>query len=342
MTRDDRGATEATLSARLHAVLGGGPDATQLEALYREAGAGLGREHPLSLLIEYHLNYVLGPARPVDDLLTVWSDLRERARVHLPECHPTLMAIRACYARCLSRRGHPGDLDRVVELLRAEVDRRVRRGVHDDWIGVARADLATALLERGRFGRFDPRLRDREADADIGTAREMIEAELDRRVKVHGLEHPFVWDIRALLGSALLAVAQRASGFRRHMLGEEVISLSDVLIQHDWQRACGHTMRALRGQLLRAEGLLVLNRMEDAEAEARLASVLAHRYRGHDSGRALLLLARAVAARDRPRALAIAREALTARREWFSAGGHQVEEAAHLVRALSGPAQAGT
>jgi hypothetical protein len=226
----------------------------------------------------------------------------------------------------------------VVELLRAEVDRRVRRGVHDDWIGVARADLATALLERGRCGRFDPRLRERDADADVVTAREMIEAELDRRVKVHGSEHPFVWDIRALLGSVLLAAAQRASGFRRHMLGEEVLSLSDDLVQHDWQRAFGHTMRALRGQLLRAEGLLVLNRMEEAEAEARLASVLARRYRGHDSGRALLLLARAVAARDRPRALGIAREALAARRDWFSVGGHQVEEAAHLVRALSRPA----
>jgi len=347
MTPEERSATEATLSARLHAVLGGGHDGAQLESLHCQAKALLGREHPLSLLVEYHLNYHVGPARPVEQSLAIWSDLRDRARMHLPECHPTAMAIRACHARCLSRRGQPGDLDRVVDLLRAEVDRRVRRGVHDDWIGVARADLATALLERGRFGRFDPRLRQRDADADVAAAREMIESELDRRIKEHGSEqrpsgcrshpstHPFVWDARVLLGSALLAAAQRASGFQQQILGEEVLTLSEDLIQHDWHRTGRHTMRALRGQLLRAEALSALQRTEEAEAEARLASVLARRYPEHDSGRALLVLARAVAARDRPSALAIATDALTARRAWFAAGAHQVAEAVHLVRALS-------
>jgi len=338
MTPKERGTTEATLSARLHAVLGGGHAGAQLELLHREAEAALGREHPLSLLVEYHLNYHLGPSRPVEQSLTVWADLRDRARLHLSECHPTAMAIRACHARCLSRRGQSGDLDRVVDLLRAEVDRRVRRDVHDDWIGVARADLAVALLDRGRFGRFDPRLRQRDADADIAAAREMIESELDRRVNEHGPEQAFVWDIRALLGSALLAAAQRASGFQQQMPGKEVLALSEDLIQLDWQRTSRHTLRALRGQLLRAEALSLLHRTEDAEAEARLASVLAHRYPEHDSGRALLVLARAVAARDRPLALAIASEALTARRAWFAAGAHQVAEAAHLVRALSAPA----
>jgi hypothetical protein len=334
MTPEERSATEATLSARLHAVLGGGHDSAQLESLHCQAKALLGREHPLSLLVEYHLNYHVGPARPVEQSLAIWSDLRDRARMHLPECHPTAMAIRACHARCLSRRGQPGDLDRVVDLLRAEVDRRVRRGVHDDWIGVARADLAMALLERGRFGRFDPRLRQRDADADVAAAREMIDSELDRRRKEHGSEHPFVWDVRALFGSALLAAAQRASGFQQQILGEEVLTLSENLIQHDWQRTSRHTMRALRGQLLRAEALSVLQRTDDAEAEARLASVL-RRYPEHDSGRALLVLARAVAARDRPAALAIATEALATRRAWFAAGAHQVAEAVHLVRTLS-------
>jgi len=338
MTPEERSATEATLSARLHAVLGGGHDGAQLESLHCQAKAQLGREHPLSLLIEYHLNYHVGPARPVEQSLTVWSDLRDRARMHLPDCHPTAMAIRACHARCLSRRGQPGDLDRVVDLLRAEVDRGVRRAVHDDWIGVARADLAMALLERGRFGRFDPRLRQRDADADVAAAREMTESELDRRSMEHGSDHPFVWDVRALLGSALLAAAQRASGFQQQILGKEVLTLSEDLIQHDWRRTSRHTMRALRGQLLRAEALSVLQRAEDAEAEARLASVLARRYPEHDSGRALLVLARAVAARDRPSALAIATEALTARRAWFPAGAHQVAEAVHLVRTLGGRA----
>lgn len=341
MSSDAIPTAEAKFSARLHAVLGARRGAARLATLHEEARSELGHEHQLTLLIEYHLNYALGPGRPVEESLSIWSDLQQRARQQLPEGHPTVMAIRACYARCLSRRGHPGDLDRVVDLHRAEVDRRVRRGSTDDWIGVARADLAIALLDRARLGHFDPRLRERDADADVAAARELVEFEVDRRIKVHGTDHPFTWDARTVLGSVLLARAWRAPYWERRELSEEALALAEALGRHEWQRNLSHTPRALRGQLLRAEALLLLGRCPEAEGEARLAAVLARRYRGLDTGRALLVLAQALAARDQVGALASATEALRVRRAWFSAAGHHVAEAVQLVRKLRGDRTAG-
>ena len=327
---------EAGVSAQLRALIGTGQCGAQLESLYREALTRLGPGHPVTLLIRCNANHYLDPIRPVDESLADWAELRDCAAARLPEHHPTLLTIRSHYARCLGRRGSPGDLDLAVELCRSEVDRRIDGEAGENLTGVARLDLAAALLDRGRSGRFDPALRRHRPGEDITEARHLVDRELARRTTAHGSAHPSTWHVHAIRGEVLLARSGRAEPAQRRRLGAEALSLAEILAEDEWRRSNSHTFRALRTQLLRAESLTVLGQDRKAESEARLAAVLARRYPGPAAGHALLLLARALIGRDRPAALAAATAALTARRALFPPGGRHVAEAEHLVGAVSG------
>ena len=93
MNTDDRGTIEATLRARLHALLGAKGSASQLTALHREAVAGLGAGHHVTLLIECKLDALRSLSLTVEESLAAWTDLFDRAGCSLSEGHPTLMAI---------------------------------------------------------------------------------------------------------------------------------------------------------------------------------------------------------------------------------------------------------
>jgi hypothetical protein len=337
---DDRGAREAVLRARLHALLGVKGSAAHLGALHQEAADGLGPGHHVTLLVECKLNIQRGLTLPVEDSLALWTDLVDRASCSLAEGHPTLMAIRSEYARCLSRRGQPGDLDRVVEMRRQDVDRCINGGVGDDWTGAARADLAAALTERARYGPDDPGVAAVSADADLSCARILLDDEIARRTDSHGPDHRFTWNARTVQCELLLALAERCEGEQRRALGMQALSLAEAIGHQDWHRSASHTASALHGQVLRAEALLVLDRPREAESEARLAAVLARGYRDVVPGRALLALARSCAVRDPAAALDAANQALNARLGWFSEQGCQVAEAQRLVARLQAAVRA--
>jgi hypothetical protein len=326
-----------TISARLHTVLGAGSGLAPLESLHREAGTRLGVTHQVTLLVECSLEYARSPGRPVGESLSAWAELCDRAGRHLPDHDTTLMAIRSYHTRYLRHRGQPGDLDRVVRLRREELDRRVRGGVGENWTGVAKADLAIALLERGRYGVFDPHLRRPNPDADLAQARELAEEELRRRATGYGLDHPFAWHARGILANILLALGHRATGAVRTRLAAEALALADALLAYQWQRAGTHTLDALRGQVIRAEALTLLDRDRDAVREARLAGVLARHRSGMDLGRPLIVLACALAVRDRAAGLLAAEQALAARRVGFPPLHHQITEAEWLVSTLAEP-----
>jgi hypothetical protein len=333
MNPDERPEADAAFRARLHALLGAGATTTRLEALYSEARRCLGAAHEVTLIIECHLDQHRCRALPADEAMALGADLWDRGRAALPADHPTLRAITSLFVGCLNRRGHAGDLDRVVALRRDELH-RAHGDQGADWTGIARVQLGSALLERGRFGWLDPDVDQRDADKDIAAARELIEHELSRRSGVHGRDHPFTWQARTLRCGLLVALAQRARRQRSRAWAGEALVSADALAQYEWDRFGRHTVRALRAQLWRAEALLVLQRDRQAESEARLASVIARRYCGPEAGNALVVLAWALVGRDRQAALAAAEAALTARLAWFSADGYQVAEAQQLVDKL--------
>jgi hypothetical protein len=246
-----------------------------------------------------------------------------------------MMNIRSQFLRSLARRGGAGDLDRMVALRDDELLRRLAADAGDDWVGVARADLALARLQRARYASFDPDIVDPDPDRDLAEAAEIIGAEIERRRAEHGADHAFTWRATGVFGSIVAAQAQRTVEYPQfEQFGEQALQVADGLVQHEWRRHGEHTVQALRGQLVRAQALSTLGRHREAVCEARLASVLARRYRRVDEGHALVVLARTEAAFDLRSALSSANRALAARREWYPEQGHQVAEARQLVETL--------
>ncbi len=326
---------EATIIARLHTLLATDGDAGQLQSLLEVSRRELGGGHHLTLWIECHRVEAVARCQPVQASVDAWTELLEQARISLHEFDPTLMTIRSRYTRSVSRRGHPGDLDHVVKLTHDELHARALARVGDDWTGVARAEHAFALLDRGRFGSLDPSIDELDADADLARAHELIELEVGRRAVAHGADHGFTWRARRVLGCLLVTEARRSTGPGARCTAADALAVADGLVDDEWRRAGVHTEQALRGQFLRAEALSLLGRHREAECEARLAFVMARRYRRVDAGRPMLVLARILAHRDRPAALAMALSARDARMRCFSPTAYQIAEAEHLVAQLS-------
>jgi hypothetical protein len=252
------------------------------------------------------------------------------------------MAIRALTIRCLARRGEPGDLDRVVALSQDELDRRLDAEVPDAWIGTARVDLALAVLDRVRFGRFDRLVRDLDAtsglddgSAALDHARGLVDVEVDGRAHRYGSVRAHTWRARAAQAEVMLAQARLEVPDRAAELAAHTLTTADELIAWDWHRHRTHTAGALRGQLLRVRALTAVGRRRDAEGEARLAAVLARRYDPTIRAEALVTLARTAAPRDSRAATANAGQALALRAALLPPANHQVVEARELVETLA-------
>ncbi|MGX7672014.1 hypothetical protein [Plantactinospora sp. DSM 117369] len=325
----------ARFEARLHTVLLHGADPTRLAVLHRAATEQLGESAELTLRAECALERASSPGRPVLDSLAAWLDLRERAGAALPEHHRTLLAIRREYVHALRRRGEPGDLDLVVQLRRDEVELRRRRPVGAHQFGVAVADHAAALLDRARYGAFDPHLKRHEPAADLAEAHRLIRAEIERRGSGYGAGHEVTWQARLVLAEVLCARLRLAAGDSDPARARPALDEADAIRRYDWWRHGRHGRAALRAQLVRAEVLTALGRTRPAEREARLAAVLARRYPDLDLGRPLLVLARAQAYRDPAGALRTARAALRERRLRYLPATHRVVEAERQVQSLS-------
>jgi hypothetical protein len=330
------------LGARRQALRGAVAHVAAWQRLRDDARRELGADHSLSLRIECDLITLRLPVRPVAESIADGTDLRSRAEHVLAPDEATAMAIRALTIRCLARRGEPGDLDRVVALCQGELDRRQDAEVPDVWIGTARVDLAMAVLDRVRFGRFDRLQRDIDAtsglddgSARLDQARGLVDAEVVLRADRYGAVRAHTWRARAVQAEVMLAQARLETPDQAAALATAALTTADGLIARDWHRRHAHTAGALRAQLLRVRALTAVGRRRDAEREARLAAVLARRYDGTLRAEALLTLARTAAPRDGRAASAAAGQALALRESLLPATNHQVTEARELVETLA-------
>jgi hypothetical protein len=329
-------------SARRHTLRGARAAAAAWQELHRDATRALGDRHPLSLRIECDLAALLVEVRPVAASIAACTDLRARADLALPAQHPSAMAIRALAIRCLARRGEPGDLDRVVALAQRELGDRLDAEVGDVWIGLARIDLALAMVERVRFGRFDQLRRDLDITtglddgfAELQQARQLVDAEVGQRADRYGPGGGHTWQARAVQADVLLAQARLETPGRAGELTALALTIADGLLAREWHRYRAHTPGALRGQLLRVRALTAAGRRREAEGEARLAAVLARRYDPVPRAEALVAQARATAPRDRRGAASAATRAVALRRSLLPGNNHQVVEARELLETLA-------
>jgi hypothetical protein len=329
------------IGARRQGLRGAGADVAAWQRLQDDARRELGADHPLSLRIECDLITLQLEVRPVAVSIAAGTDLRTRAERVLTPDEPGVMAIRALTIRCLARRGEPGDLDRVAALSQGELDRRLDAEVPDAWIGTARVDLALAVLDRVRFGRFDRLHRDLDAasglddgTAELDHARGLVDAEVHQRADRYGSILAHTWRARLIQAEVMLAQARLETPGRAAELAAQALTTADGQIVRDWHRHRTHTAGALRGQLLRVRALTAIGRRREAEGEARLAAVLARRYHATIRAEALVTLARTAAPRDGRAAATAAGHALALRASLLPATNHQVAEARELVEML--------
>jgi len=198
------------------------------------------------------------------------------------------------------------------------------------------------VLDRVRFGRFDRLVRDLDAtsglddgSAALDHARGLLDVEVDQRADRYGSVRAHTWRARAAQAEVMLAQVRLETPRRAAELAAQALTTADGLIVRDWHRYRAHTAGALRAQLLRARALTAVGRRREAEGEARLAAVLAHRYDPTIRAEALVTLARTAAPRDSRAATANAARALALRAALLSTANHQVVEARELVETLA-------
>jgi hypothetical protein len=328
--------SEAYYRARLSTLHGSGGTADDLDRLRLDAAHTLGAGHSVTLLIECSAEYIRSRHRPVEDSVDVWSRLKTRASDQLAPDDPTLMAIRAYHARYVRYRAEFGDLDVVVGLRTRELSLREAGAPGGVWIGIARADLAVALIDRAQYGDLDPTLEGYEAHVDLQQARVLIEDETKQRGVAYGGEHPFTWHARGILARTLLALGDKNVVTKPAECAGEALEIADNLIQR--YRRDDETFSAvkLRARLTRAEALIGLGRHDEAARQARLVyGVSQAGVNLIDPAWPLLLLARAQQNADRRMALENAERALAVRAEQFGANSYKVAEAQRLVTRLA-------
>ncbi len=331
--RDEPEKWEPIFRGRLHTLLGcnGGP--AEFDELRAEAEERLGTANAVTLLIECSREYARSYRRPIKESVAAWEALRERAEGSLEEDETTLMAIRSYYARCFRFRGAPGDLDRVVELRREELDRRAAvRPEDDNLVGIARADLAVALTDRGRYGAFDQNLRHNAPAADLQEARELIEYEIDRRSKVFTPANSFAQHSNGILAAVLVSLAERSAGPEREAYAGTSLAMTAELIKYYWEYDGIRSFGLLKSELFHAQALTLAGRLSDGAREARLALGIAQRSkRNIDPGWPLIVVARTHLPLDPQAALSAASKALAKRLKFFPAASYRVVEAERFI-----------
>jgi hypothetical protein len=329
----------AQLQARLHTLIGGRAPVSKYVELLTEAKGVLQAHDPLLFEIRYYLEHAEDNTRGLRASVRAWTTLYDEARSQLPETDASFRDIESSYLRNLRIYGPFGSLDEVVELRTRRLDRLVRELANEDSVGIARTDLATALIDRGRFGDLEPlSVAAGEADLrarlehDLRTARNLSTDEIDRRTTSFGTDHPLTWHARASAVAALVALLSR--GWAPAAAGQAEDE-TRALIDH-YRHDQSHHLSLLRAKLLAAEVHIATGRHEDAEREAtRVSARCPSREEGLDRGHALLVLARAQEARSRVDALSNAERALNLRNKEFPKRGHKVAEAQRLVTTLS-------
>ena len=324
----DRTKAAATIRGRLRTLLGCQGSQADFDEIQAQARQFLGENDTVTLLVEAAGLMHASRCRPLDESVSAWATLRQRAQAHLPDNDQTLMAIRSHYARFLRLRGRPSDLDEVIDLRREEVRlRETQLAEGDIFVGIARSDLAVALIDRVRARVACHEGQRAGPDPDLVEAMHLIEEEIGRRSMVYAPANSFAQRSAVTRGELLVALAESSVGARRADYAGKSLAIADSLIDYFWKESQLSSSSILRCQLNRAESLTLLGRLEDGARAARQAcAITAGWSRFTDRGRPLFVLAKAQRELDRELSLATASDALAARRKVFPADSYRVRE----------------
>jgi hypothetical protein len=325
---------EGELRGRLCTVLAAGGDEASLNALKEDASRVLGAEHPVTLLIEAGRQRTRSYRRPVAHSVDAWAQLRDQAARALAPADATLLAIRSHYIRYLRLRGAPGDLDEVIRLREEEL--AFRAGQLPDrasLLGIAKADLAVALVDRARSSIRCTGLAGA-PPADLTRASELIEGELRRRTETYPRDSSVVQLSRLILSDALVALAESTEGATRREYADRALVISDELLDYYWAAAGSRSMGVLKSRLAHAEALGLLDRAEDALRTARLACRVSGLVgQNIDRGLPVFVLARLQRPADPQAALASAARALAIRSQIFPQVSRRIAEIMEFIAA---------
>ncbi|MEV7008574.1 hypothetical protein [Streptosporangium sp. NPDC051022] len=312
----------ARLRAELYTILDGGP--TELDELRETAVTRLGDRHQTCFLIAAKCERAHSGHRPAHWSLEAWTELLASARNVLAPLDPVLMEIVSARNRWLGRRAEPGDPDEAVRSQAAELRNRETGLRSDDhWTGVARLDLAAALVERARLTRVagdggPP------PEADLGQAYGLADQEVTRRARLHGDDHLFTWRAREMRGAALVGLA--AHGADSPIRHDQAMNVAEMTLSFVTGRRAHSDSHLMGVWLLRAEALLLAGMFPAGERAGRKAVALAAVRPGDWSGGVApggpwLALAAALAGRgDLGGARLAAGRAVRERNRWFPVG----------------------
>lgn len=308
---------EPVIRGRLLTLLVCDGSTADLTTLLAEAQRLLGPDNSVTLLTEAAIEQSLSYQRPLVDSVAAWDRLRRRAQACLDNQDRTLMTIRSHHIRFLRLCGRPANLIDVVSLRRDELAVRATQLADDDnYVGIARADLAVALIDRARtFGRCAIPAAD--PDADLTEAANLIDAEIARRARLYPPTNSMLQGAKLIMSELLLALAERD---RERGLGfaQKSMTMSRDLVSYFWEQNGTGSHEVLRSLVAQAQSLSLLGQHDEAARTARQAQRIS-RYatRNIDHGWPAFVLARTVLPIDRDAAKAAAIDALVARENLF-------------------------
>jgi hypothetical protein len=316
----DEAKWEPTIRGRLQTLLGLDGEPADFDGLSAQSASRLGARHSVTLLIDGCGQYRRSYRQSADEAVMAWAGLRGRAQDSLSDTDPTLMAIRSYHARFVGLRSTRADLDEAVRLRRDDLSMRARTlPAGDNMIGIARADLAAALVDRSRTYVGDPaRLDDLPPASDLAEAEELIEEETHRRSGIFTPRNSFSQHSNGILAALLVARAESTPRRQRAAYASRSLAITRELIDFYWEQGGAWSFNILKSQLHHAESLTFLERSEEGVRTARLAYLISHHScRNLDRGWPAFVLAKAQLAVDKAAALQAATTALKLRRQVF-------------------------
>jgi hypothetical protein len=328
---------EATIRGQLQTLLGLDGDPADFDSLKVEAIQRLGATHSVTFLVESCGQYRRSYARTCEEAVAAWAELRSRAQASLPEGDFTLMVIRSYHARFLGLRGRRADLDEAVRLRRDDLSLRARiLPAGDNMIGIARADLAAALIDRNRTYIGDPAWLDALPPAgDLAEAEELIEEEAHRRSGIFTPRNSFSQHSNGILAALLVALSENTPNPQRAAYASRSLAITRELIDFYWEHGGARSFNILKSQLHHAESLTLLERTEEAVRAARQAFMISgHSHRNLDRGWPAFVLAKAQLAVDKAAALRAATQALELRRPVFPKDSCRMLEVERFTESL--------
>ncbi|SNQ46354.1 conserved hypothetical protein [Frankia canadensis] len=262
--------------------------------------------------------------RTVDESARAWLALHDHGVRAFGPTDDAVTRAHSFAIRYTRLRGGPAELDDGVSRYERQLqERRSRFGLHDQRTHITRTNLAVALRDRG-------------SPDDFARARRILTEEIHDRTADFGPDDPVTWSALVIMAQTMLCQAESppTGAVVRQALCEKALDILQPILRAR-QRRFGPSEVTLQATLVAAHAELLLSRVEPAAVRIRYVQAVADRTRIRlTPGWADCLLARALPPND-PRALASARAALAARRDYYPPHARQVRDAEQLVVRLA-------